>query len=131
MKNSQKDLLKSCATIGEDDGIDPRILQKRYKNSHNKCRKVHRKNQQLCSQVVQALNLAFADIDNDIIASLYAVRAVPMPNITRLLVTVTQRETTPVILIQKEIARYHNRFRYEIATTIHRKKVPHLAFVIE
>ena len=129
MEKSQKDLLKCCAVLYEDDGIDPRKYKKR--DQHNKRKKVHRKNKQLCSQVVQALNLAFAEIDSDIVSSLYAREAIPAPNTSRLLVTIVANGSYSIEEVQRELARFSGKLRYEISTVIHRKKVPSLAFVIE
>ena len=129
MEKSQRDLLKFCATVYEDDGIDPREYKKRGQN--NKRKKIHRKNKQLCSQVVQAINLAFAEIDSDIVSTLYAREAIPAPNTSRLLVTIVASGNNSIEEVQRELACFSGKLRYEISTVIHRKKVPSLAFVIE
>ncbi|BBM84875.1 hypothetical protein [Candidatus Uabimicrobium amorphum] len=129
MEKSQRDLLKCCAVICEGDGVDPRKYKKRDKNSRRK--RIHRKNKQLCSQVVQAINLAFAEIDGELVSSLYAKQAIPAPNTSRLLVTIVTNGSNSIEAVQRELARFSGRLRYEISTVIHRKKVPSLAFAIE
>jgi len=129
MKKSQKNLLQCCAELGEGDGQNPREDRKFYSRQKKRC--VSRKNKQLCQQVVQAVNLTFAQIDSDVIASLYAKYGVPAPNTSRVLIYVTTQMKVSSVEIQREISRYNGRLRREVAEMIHRRKVPSLAFMIE
>lgn len=126
MNKSRRDMLSYCAEIYDDDGIPPHKLYKKTR------KKTKRKNQQLCAQVARTLNLAFANSNNDIVASLYVISAIPAPDASKLLITVIQQteERNTFLEICKEINNDYGRLRYEVGMGIHRKKVPTLSFVL-
>lgn len=92
-----------------------------------------RKTQQLCTQVAEALNYAFAAVCNDdVLRELCVLTVQPAPDESRLLVTVGP--TLPGPCEPAEVlARVHRalgKLRSEVAAAIHRKKVPELTFCV-
>jgi ribosome-binding factor A len=96
-------------------------------------KKCGRKTQQLCAQVTEALNYAFAAVCNDHLLRELAVLAVePAPNESRLLVTVGPTLPGPFDAkqVMAHVQRALGKLRSEVATAINRKKVPELAFSV-
>lgn len=92
-----------------------------------------RKAHQLCSQVGQALNYAFTAVcDDDVLRDLLVVAIQPAPDETRLLVSVGSALGTRCdpSRVMSHLAQAQGKLRAEIAASIHRKKVPELAFRI-
>jgi hypothetical protein len=81
---SRKRIQDLCTEPGPEDGIDPRETLRRSAG-----RKGGRKTLQLCGQVAEALNYAFAGACNDdVLRELTVVAVQPAPDEARLLVTV-------------------------------------------
>ena len=96
---------------------------------HRSNASAERKTLQLCRQVERALMFVLSDSDDDVLRDLMVVAVQPAPNAGRLLVT-----TSPLcemINPLEAIARLQAArgwLRTEIASSIHRRKVPDLLF---
>jgi ribosome-binding factor A len=122
----QKPKPELCAEPGPEDGIDPRDQLRDFAR-----KKGGRKTLQLCGQVAEALNYAFAAVCNDdVVRELTVVAVQPAPDESRLLVTVGSvlPGACDPVEIMAHLQQVMGRLRSEIATAIHRKKVPQLAF---
>jgi ribosome-binding factor A len=89
----------------------------------------NRKALQLCRQVQRALGYALGGLDDDVLASLYVESVEPAPNDKHLLVTVSplDRGIEPEDVLVR-LHRVIGRLRSEVASDIHRKRVPELSF---
>jgi ribosome-binding factor A len=125
---AQKRTPDLCSEPRPDDGIDPRDL---VRESARK--KGGRKSLQLCAQVAEALNYAFAAVCNDdVVRELVVVAVQPAPDESRLLVTVGPLLPGPCNSAEV-LAHLHQvlgKLRSEVAATIHRKKIPELTFCV-
>ncbi len=108
---------------GTEDGADPRTVFQE-KSYHG-----NRKALQLCRQVQRALGYALGDMDDEVLASLYVESVEPAPNDKHLLVTVSplDRDIPPEDVLIR-LHRVLGRLRSEVASDIHRKRVPELSF---
>jgi ribosome-binding factor A len=108
------------------DSADPDLF---FGTSRNKQRS--RKDDQLCSQIQQALSEALAaDFGDELLNSLWVVDVVPAPTAARVLVWVTGPPGVPAQLILERLQRVSGALRTEVGAAIHRKLVPHLEFAI-
>ena len=89
-----------------------------------------RKDQQLCEQVHQAISLALADFDDDAFSGLHVVSVLPNPHVGRLQVRLEAPQGADMTYMQECLERASGRLRSEVASSIHRKKVPTLTFCI-
>lgn len=124
---SQKQQEKLCSELGAEDGIDPRDLARQSTTG----KKGGRKTLQLCGQVAEALNYAFGSVCNDdLIRELGVISVQPAPDESRLLVTVGPMLPGPFDPAQvlSRLQQAMGKLRTEVATSIHRKKVPDLTF---
>jgi ribosome-binding factor A len=125
---SQKSTPALCSELGPEDGIDPRDLLRAAAR-----KKGGRKTHQLCGQVAEAINYAFAAVcRDDVLRELGVVAVQPAPDESRLLVTVGPTLPGPCDPNQV-LAHVHQalgKLRSEVAAAIHRKKVPELAFCV-
>jgi len=91
-----------------------------------------RKAKQLCRQVAQTLDLVLSgDCRDELLQCLHVLSVVPAPNSSRLLVVV--KASLPEAefdraAIMAELESQSGRLRAEVATAIHRKRVPILTF---
>ena len=123
---SPKRVQALCSELGPEDGIDPRELLRQAAR-----KKGGRKTLQLCGQVAEALNYAFAAVCNDDVLRELGVLAVqPAPDESRLMVTVAPTLPGPCDPAQvlDRVQQALGKLRSEVAVAIHRKKVPELAF---
>jgi ribosome-binding factor A len=123
---SRKRVQALCSEPGADDGIDPRETLRRAARI-----KGGRKTHQLCAQVAEALNYAFAGACNDdVLRELGVVAVQPAPDEARLLVTVGPTLPVPCDSTQvlAHLQQAQGKLRAEVAIAIHRKKVPELTF---
>ncbi len=117
-----------CAELREDDGIDPRFIQKNIYNE----KKENFQNIRLCKQIERALSLLFAGGSGDERLNGIGVESVkPAPNMSSLMVTVFPifRDPKPdpdMLMFFLESAKNH--LRYEVATEIRRKRMPDFRF---
>ena len=88
-----------------------------------------RKTQQLCRQIERALNQLLPDCADDVLRDLLVQSVEPAPNASRLLVSVSSLapEATPLEVIA-HLQQAIGMLRGELASAIHRKRVPELAF---
>src|SRR3954469_605277 len=124
--SSTKILRSLCADVHPDDGIDPRVLAKRYRE-----RKPARKTQQLCSQVADTLgDLLAGHGGDDVLRSLFVVSVVPAPDASRLLVTVGAMpgEGLDPVRVIEQLDRASARLRCGVAAAITRKRAPTLVY---
>ncbi len=125
---SRKALQGLCSETGPEDGVDPRdALRQAGRKTGG------RKTQQLCGQVAEALNYAFAGVCNDdVLRELGVVAVRPAPDEARLLVTVGPLLPGPCdpAQITAHLHQALGKLRAEIAAAIHRKKVPELTFAV-
>jgi ribosome-binding factor A len=125
---SRERLQALCADPGPDDGTDPREVLRQSAR-----KKGGRKTQQLCAQVAEALNYAFAGVcKDDVLRELGVVAVQPAPDESRLLVTVGPTLPGPCdpAHILTHLQQALGKLRSEVAAAIHRKKVPELAFCV-
>jgi ribosome-binding factor A len=125
---SQKQLQDLCGQPGPEDGLDPRETLRQDAR-----KKGGRKAHQLCGQVAQALNYAFAAVcEDDVLRDLLVVSCQPAPDESRLLVSVGSALATRCepALVLDHLQRALGKLRTEVAAAIHRKKVPELTFCV-
>ncbi len=127
-KRRRERLRAHCEEIGEDDGIDPRDF---FQGDRPK-RKENRKARQLCRQVAETLDLVLSgDCRDEVLQSLHVVSVDPVPDSSRLLVTL-QSDLPPeqfdYRLAAERLQEQAGRLRSEVAASIDRKRVPTLAF---
>jgi ribosome-binding factor A len=90
-----------------------------------------RKNRQLCSQVRRALSSALcADFEDTMLNELWIVKVEPAPTLSRLMVWVEGPQGSSAELIHARLLGVAGALRAEVATAIHRKQVPTLAFAV-
>ena len=125
-KPSRKDILSSCDEVGEDDGLDPRRFLRPVRP-----RVRNRKALQLCSQVMDTLTYVLAwECRDEGLRAVSIVAVTPAPNSSRLLVSVRQPSDRDPELVLQHLQRANGMLRAEVATAIHRKRVPELTFQI-
>ena len=92
----------------------------------------NRKALQLCGQVAETLAFVLAgETGDDVLRDLVVVSVVPAPNTSRLLVTVSPSVAAAdadLDAIGSSSTKCAARLRGEIATAIHRRRVPELTF---
>jgi ribosome-binding factor A len=88
------------------------------------------RSRQLCRQVQRRLDLALAELDDPLLQGLWVLSVVQEPGGRALLVEVVApaHAGAAPILARLEAARGH--LRCEVAAAIHRKRTPHLQFVV-
>jgi|SRR5579871_5409595 len=92
-------------------------------------RRFDRKALQLCRQVSRTLNYTLSECGDRVLSDLYVESVEPAPDATRLLITVmTSDPSRGPADILAHLYQASGRLRAEIATDIHRKKVPELTF---
>jgi ribosome-binding factor A len=123
---------QSLVVFGEDDAEDFALLQGSRGTAVNG--KENRKAMQLCRQVAETLDLVLSgDCREELLQSLHVVSVVPAPNASRLLVTLDADLPTGEFdprAILALLDRQQGRLRAEVAVSIHRKRVPTLAFQV-
>ena len=108
------------------DRTDPDLFFGRSRSKQSS-----RKDDQLCSQVQQALSEALAaDFDDELLNSLWVVDVVPAPTAARLLVWVAGPPGVEAQLILERLHRASGALRAEVGAAIHRKLVPSLQFAV-
>jgi ribosome-binding factor A len=124
---SRKDLLSACASIGPEDGVDPRLHCRAPS-----AKVVNRKALQLCGQVARTLASVLAgESGDDVLRDLLVESVVPAPNASRLLVTVSRTVDEPPLeigMILRRLDQARGWLRSEIASVVNRRKIPDLTF---
>jgi ribosome-binding factor A len=127
-KISRRHIQSACAEPGPGDGLDPRLEPRGETSS----RVPNRKALQLCGQVAETLALVLSgECGDELLRDLLVESVVPAPNSSRLLVTVSMPasagdEDAGRALERLEHAR--GKLRGEVATAVHRRRVPDLLF---
>jgi len=126
-KSSRKDLLRYCTDIGPEDGLDPRTTV-----HGSQGRIANRKALQLCGQVARTLNCVLSgECGNDVLREVIVESVQPVPNTSRLLVTVSLAPSAAVLEPATVLQHLHcasGMLRSEVAAAIHRRKTPELVF---
>lgn len=124
---SRKSLKSLCGQLGPDDGVDPREYFKPASSRRN-----HRKDWQLCRQVVETLNYVLSgDCSDDVLQGLVVQSAEPAPNASNILVTVAPSlidDTVSPAQILERLQAVSRRLRSEVAMSISRRRAPELSF---
>jgi ribosome-binding factor A len=139
---SSRDGLRSlCAEISEDDG-QAAELHSRRKSRPSRAQRGEskppvgagdRKAYQLCRQVGQTLDEVLAECGNAVLLGLRVEKVEPLPDASRLLVTVAfiddrPRKIADVAHVLDHLQRASGHLRCEVATAITRKRAPLLLY---
>ncbi len=115
-----------CASVGSDDGVNPRDDKRRSAKSGSR---PDRKLRQLCRQAAHVLHLALGALpQTDALVGASIRNVTPAPNANRLLVSVTVPELRQKEAVAAILRRYSGFLRSEVATAIARRRAPELAF---
>ena len=123
---SRRHLLAAASDLGPEDGTDPRDWGKDWT-----ARRPGRKALQLCRQVAEALAAALAGCGDAALNGLQVVAVEPAPHAGRLRVTVAAAPSAAerdAAVVSEHLQRAAGRLRSEVATAIHRRKAPELAY---
>lgn len=128
-KTSRRVLRGVCGEIGPEDGVDPRELARRYRDSSRKT--TARKTSQLCHQIAVTIDGLLAEQSDDVLRDLTVVDVAPAPDESRLLVTVAPGPVAlpahPLTVIE-HLDQASGRLRTEVASAITRRRTPMLEF---
>jgi ribosome-binding factor A len=122
-KISRRELLSSCVELGTGDGRDPRLDPRERPGKVS-----NRKTLQLCAQVARTLTSVFADCGDDVLRDLLVESVTPMPNGSRLLVTVLPTTPIETSVLLEHLERARGKLRTETVAAIRRRRAPDLAF---
>ena len=127
-KRVHRDQRPLSSDVGPEDGIDPRYLAQMT----GRRRGPGRKSLQLCEQVAQTLSLVLAsECDDAVLRDLLVSEVVPAPDASHLLVTLRlapSAEAWSAAEVLERLERQSTRLRAEIASAIHRRRVPQLTY---
>jgi ribosome-binding factor A len=116
-----------CSGLGPGDGVDPRLEPR-----EGPTKVPNRKALQLCAQVAETLSFVLAgECDDDLLRELCVESVVPAPTSARMLVTLSLAglgTEVPRDEVEQRLQRVRLRLRAEVASAIHRRKVPDLLF---
>lgn len=115
-----------CAVAGPEDGVDPR--HGRRKGSG---RKKEKKAKQVCKQAEVTVQLALNVLLDEALQDLRVVRVEPAPDSRRLLVVVAPRSGSTRMTehdAAEVVRKVEGLLRTELASALHRKRVPSLTF---
>lgn len=113
-----------CGSVGADDGLDPRLDPRESSNQQ-----AGRKALQLCRQVQHALDDALAGCHDPVLQQLHVVSVAPAPHSGRMQVLVRPDDANPAEVMNR-LAHAAPRLRCEVASAIHRRRAPELAFCV-
>lgn len=88
------------------------------------------KSLQLCRQVQQRLDLALGELYDPLLQALWVQRVLPQPGGRALIVEVVLTDDVPVHEVLARLDAVRGHLRHEIAAAIHRKRTPHLQFMV-
>ncbi len=116
-----------CGEIHPDDGMDPA----QFFRPARKSGKNDRKDQQLCHQVAETLNLVLSGEYGDELRDVRIVSVTPAPDASQLMVMVAPAisgdQVNPGAVIAK-LTSAAGRLRAEVAASITRRRAPNLLF---
>ncbi len=113
-----------------DDGQDPKQFSDR-RTWNDSTHKLSRKALQLCEQVKTSLHGIFAACADDVVRDLQILAVQPAPNTGRLLIAVAVTPTADAVSREAVVSHLHQVagwVRSEVASAIHRRKAPELAW---
>lgn len=91
--------------------------------------RIARKDLQLCAQVQETLWFVLGStVGNEMLADLQVVSVEPLPDATRLLITLSAPNDADLITATKHLKDATKAIREEIAASINRRKTPELVF---
>lgn len=118
----------ACGEFQEDDGVDPRTMQRPSRSRSRESRKTR----QLCHQVRRTLELVLQGEFSDArLHNLQVLSVEPAPNCSQLAVTVATDQVTSgaeLAEIGRRLDAVSGHLRSEVAAAIHRKRTPRLLF---
>jgi ribosome-binding factor A len=120
---ARKELLSSCAEVGQEDGGDARDF---FKKPVEKV--TNRKALQLCGQIARTLSLVLSESGDDVLRELAVETVQPAPTSARLLITLSLLDGVDASAAIHCIERSGGWLRHEVAGAIHRRKTPELTF---
>jgi ribosome-binding factor A len=126
---SRKNILQACSDIGPGDGDDPRFDRPDPDQGPG-----GRKTLQLCGQVARTLAQVLPGLGDPVLRDLLVSSVVPARGKGRVLITLAPSPSAqPVALdvLAEHVARAAILLRQEVASAIHRRKVPELVFRVE
>jgi ribosome-binding factor A len=127
-KRIRRDFEPLASSAGPEDGIDPRYLPR----CDGRRSGPGRKSLQLCEQVAQTLSLVLAsEFDDAVLRDLTVSEVVPAPDASHLLVTLAlspSAEPHGIAEVLERLAAHAARLRAEVASAIHRRRVPQLTY---
>lgn len=113
-----------CDEIREGDGEDPRLDREPRKVAN-------RKALQLCSQIKDSLNIILGYCADEILMCLTVDSVIPAPDSSQLLVSVIAPDDIDKVEVMEHLGWAGGKIRTEIASSIHRKKVPQIRFEVK
>ena len=128
-KQCKRDIVaRLCYTLGEDDGVDPRVLAKNRAGSKNNGHKIR----QLCKEAGRVISLVLMDqLDKPLLCDLQVVSVEPEHNGQNLCVTVahvvTNLDATETEVVAG-LKLMQGLLRCALAQLVNRKRTPSLSF---
>ncbi len=127
-QRNEERLRALCASVGSDDGVNPREDKRRNAESGSR---PDRKLRQLCRQAAHVLQLALDALpETGALAGASVRNVTPASNANRLLVSVTVPDLQQKEAVAAILTRYAGRLRSEVATAVSRRRAPELAFEV-
>lgn len=91
---------------------------------------IQRKDLQLCRQVHEQLDLVVAELDDPLLGAVSIAEVSPQGDAHLLRVVVVAPRGADVLAITRRLEAARSTLRAEVAAAIHRKRTPHLSFVV-
>lgn len=123
-RDLRAEMLRLCGEIHEEDGQHPRDWYHTKRSTVG----LERKTQQLCRQVARTLELVLGDCDDPIVQSAQVLNVTPNPDSSCLRVHVAVDTDIDPMHARAALTGQISRLKFEIARSIHRKRVPNLVF---
>lgn len=103
-------------------------MSKRRRDPRAATRRDRIKDAQLCAQVREAVSLALASIEDEVLLDLWVIEVVPAPDSSRLAVRLGASPSVDALEVRARLERHAGLIRGEVTSAIHRKKTPHLSY---
>jgi ribosome-binding factor A len=87
-----------------------------------------KRERQLCREAFEAIGLALATLNDEAWSDVELVAVEPAPDASRLAVVVRASGATPPALVEQKLEQISGYLRSELASAIHRKRVPSLSY---
>ena len=115
-----------CAELGPDDGIDPRELDKSTRSPSDP----HRRHRRLGAQIQRAVALALGTATDPALQTLWVAAAVADPDASRFRIEVEPLDPVDPVHLAARLAAAAPWIRVEVASALHRRRVPELVWVV-